>query len=229
MRWGLGDVVLVWFAGVVAATFLGGAFLAARGAHHQQDAWDLVVTAVIQYGTWVLVAWWASRRKGIGTLGADFGFRARASSGVWVLVGIGMQLVATVALSPVEHLLSPHRVPQEVVRVLRRSSGPSLGLAVLTVAILAPVVEELLFRGMLQRSLQRRMSTGWAVATTAAVFACAHLVDPGAASVLPALFAVGVLSGWRAVVTGDLSDSIGIHLGFNLLPALATLSALVRF
>jgi len=54
----------------------------------------------------------------------------------------------------------------------------------------------------------------------ALVFALAHpLLDPhiGTLAVVPALFALGAISGIAAVVYGDLSVSIPMHIGFNLL------------
>jgi membrane protease YdiL (CAAX protease family) len=57
-------------------------------------------------------------------------------------------------------------------------------------------------------------------------FALLHLVDPSIGTVvaLPALATVGVVSGVLAVRTGDLSRSILLHAGFNLVTVLAELS-----
>jgi membrane protease YdiL (CAAX protease family) len=87
------------------------------------------------------------------------------------------------------------------------------------VVIVAPLVEELLFRGLLLRSLARRTSTVAAVVISAAAFAAVHLLDPSAAPALAPLLLVGLVAAIRTVRTGDLSQAILLHGGFNLLSA----------
>jgi len=55
-------------------------------------------------------------------------------------------------------------------------------------------------------------------------FAVVHLLDPSAAPLLAPLALVGVLSGILAVRSGDLSRSILLHAGFNLLSAILLLT-----
>jgi membrane protease YdiL (CAAX protease family) len=88
------------------------------------------------------------------------------------------------------------------------------------VVLLAPIAEELLFRGALLRSLQRRTTTGMAVFVSALIFAVIHLVDPDTNYYVPAFLLLGLVGGWRAVVTGDLTKSIFLHAGFNLVASL---------
>jgi membrane protease YdiL (CAAX protease family) len=72
----------------------------------------------------------------------------------------------------------------------------------------------------------RRVPATTAVGISAVSFALLHLVDPSIGTVvaLPALATVGVVSGVLAVRTGDLSRSILLHAGFNLVTVLAELS-----
>jgi len=66
-----------------------------------------------------------------------------------------------------------------------------------------------------------------AVSVSALVFALAHpALDPhwGTFALVPALFALGAVSGAVAVRKGNLSASIMLHVGFNLL---TTVSALI--
>jgi membrane protease YdiL (CAAX protease family) len=100
-------------------------------------------------------------------------------------------------------------------------------LAVLAVfaVLIAPVCEELLFRGLLLRALQRRFSPVIAVSVSALAFALVHpALDPawGSFVVIPALFGLGALAGVAAVRRGDLSVSIMLHVGFNFLTIFAT-------
>ena len=69
-------------------------------------------------------------------------------------------------------------------------------------------------------------ATEWAVIVQALGFALAHpMLSPtlGDLAVVPALFLFGAVSGVLAVRSGDVSRSIVLHVGFNLL---ATLFAL---
>ena len=111
---------------------------------------------------------------------------------------------------------------QSVVEELRDASGAKLAVLLVTAGLLAPVFEEILFRGLLLRSLRRRFTPELAIAIQALVFAAAHLVDPslGTLAVVPALYALGVISGIAAVRVGDLSVSIPLHVGFNLVTLL---------
>jgi len=104
---------------------------------------------------------------------------------------------------------------------LDTAHGVKLAVIALTAVVVAPVVEELFFRGLLLRALQRRFSAPAAVAISGATFGAVHLLDPGAYVILPALVALGMLSGVFAVRTGNLSRSILLHAGFNLLAVAA--------
>ena len=91
---------------------------------------------------------------------------------------------------------------QDVVEQFERARGPSLVLFAVLVVTVAPVAEELLFRGALLRALQRRMSPAWAAFVSALAFAAVHpLSSPTIGSVIavPALFALGLVSAAAAI------------------------------
>jgi membrane protease YdiL (CAAX protease family) len=136
------------------------------------------------------------------------------------LLEVGLALT----LLPLQHLAGGKT--QEVVNELHNASGAKLVVLAVGAGMIAPVVEELLFRGLLLRALLRRMPATPAVGISAASFALLHLVDPSIGTVvaLPALATVGVVSGVLAVRTGDLSRSILLHAGFNLVTVIAELS-----
>ena len=88
---------------------------------------------------------------------------------------------------------------------------------------MAPVAEELLFRGVLLSRLRRGLGPATSVAISAALFSCIHLIDPDAAFVVPGLFIIGLVLGWQALRTGRIGLSIMTHAGVNLLAAIALL------
>lgn len=87
-------------------------------------------------------------------------------------------------------------------------------LNLVTALVLAPVVEELVFRGLFLSSLRKRFSDWTAVATTSIVFGIVHVHDPLG----------GVVFGWvcavLAIKRGNLLWPIAVHSGFNALVAL---------
>jgi membrane protease YdiL (CAAX protease family) len=140
-----------------------------------------------------------------------------------VFAGIGVFLVATVMILPLVHLANAH---QQVVDDLDNAGGAKLAVFAVVAVVIAPVCEELLFRGLLLQSLRRRMSPEWAVIVQALVFALAHpMLSPtvGDVAVVPALYLLGAISGVIAARRGDLSASIMLHVGFNLLTTLFAL------
>ena len=85
-------------------------------------------------------------------------------------------------------------------------------LLVLIVVIGAPLVEELFFRGLFLRALQKRGLPDWAaVVGSAAVFGAVHfqLLQ------FVGLFAIGLVLAVMAVRTGRLGMSIATHMAFN--------------
>jgi membrane protease YdiL (CAAX protease family) len=111
-----------------------------------------------------------------------------------------------------------------VVRQFERASGAELVVFVIGVLIVAPLGEELLFRGALLRALMRKTSPAVAVMASAMLFALAHLSDIGTGYYLPAFFGLGAVSGWLALRTGRIGPSILLHAGFNLLATINVIS-----
>jgi membrane protease YdiL (CAAX protease family) len=220
LRWGLGDVVWVWFAGLVAATAAAAIATGVRGraGAGDIDGIDLVVGLLAQNVAILVGLVVVSRLKGRGTLRDDFGLVVRARDWPWLAVGVLLQ-VASFGMLALLDAVGGELDQQQAVETLERSGGPEVVVLVLVVALLAPVVEELLFRGLLLRSLARRTTAVAAVAISAAVFALVHLLDPSTLPVMAPLLLVGVVAGFRSVRTGDLSQAILIHGGFNLLSA----------
>lgn len=90
------------------------------------------------------------------------------------------------------------------------------GIIVFTVLI-GPILEELIFRGLVQTWLLEvlgRNARGAVVCTAAVVFSVVHV---GAVSwhALPGLFVLGLVLGWLYERTGSLMPSILVHIGFN--------------
>jgi membrane protease YdiL (CAAX protease family) len=229
VRWGLGDFVWVYFAGLVLSAIVGSIAFAITGdSSDHPSALTYAMNAAGLYLGWGLGLVYCSRRKGRGTLAADFGLVVKAKH-LWALfAGIGLLVVGAALVYPLRAITDYQ--DQKVVDDLRNAHGVKLVVLWVIAGLLAPVFEELMFRGLLLRSLRRRLEPVWAIGISALVFACIHVVGDaslGVVSLIPALFLLGIVSGIAAVRVGDLSVSIPLHMGFNLV-TLASAVVLLR-
>jgi len=88
-----------------------------------------------------------------------------------------------------------------------------LVFGLLSACIAAPLVEEIMFRGILLRGLERTMGFGLAVIASSIPFAVSHFYDPyGLLSCL--LFGIAAAVVYRA--TGSLRTAIALHVLYNL-------------
>ncbi len=174
-----------------------------------------------------IIAWLAmvARRKGTGSLRSDFGLTLRRPVAAWFadvpwfFAGVGLQLAALAPIALLNEIYG-HTAQQDVVKTADHASGWQVPVLALTIVLLAPLTEELLFRGALLRSLLRKVSPTVAVLLSAVVFGLVHaLGDPSVGTVIamPAIILLGIVSGYQAAQTGNLSRSILLHVGFNAL------------
>jgi len=109
------------------------------------------------------------------------------------------------------------------VQALAAGGMQSYGLAatLLLVAGLAPVVEELVFRGLLLGGVLRHISFGWSNVFQATAFAVGHADPPR----FLFYFVMGLSAGWLVRRTGSLGPAIALHALNNALACLLLTSA----
>jgi len=178
-----------------------------------------------QSGSSFLMVWVLSKRRGSGSLAADVGLIVRGRHWWGIPAGMGVQVAISLVTLPLILWLFPDGPPQQgVAEIAGQSKTVVDQLAVfIAVAVAAPIVEEVIFRGMLLSVLARKMPAWAAIVVSAAVFGAVHLFDPNAIAVVPGLFLVGVVLAWAAIRTGDLSLPIALHSGINLFAAIGIL------
>ncbi len=178
----------------------------------------LVHGPVVGYVLWRCLA----RSGGIGALGIwprrpvrDVMIASLALAAV-LPMALGLGIIVTVTAERFFDLPSPH-VGHEMLDVLARPQLWWVTVGLLGSAlVLAPILEELVFRGLAQTALLGSFgsSAHWSVTlVAAAVFALMHIGQPW--QVLPSLFLLGVALGWLYERTGSLLPSIFVHAGFN--------------
>ncbi len=223
MRWGIGDFVGIYFAGIVASVVgVSVGFALTGDTSDHTGAITTALSTLAQFGTWFGCVVFIARSKGFGVR-HDFGLTVQIRDWWAPFAGLGLFLIGTVMIEPLVRIVNQH---QAVVDDLDKAGGAKLAVFAVVAALVAPVCEELLFRGLLLRALRRRMSPTAAVIVQALAFALAHpMLSPtlGDFAVVPALFMLGAVSGIVATRKGDLSASIMMHIGFNLVTTLLAL------
>ncbi len=170
----------------------------------------LVALALLQLPVWatqlgtVVVATVGRGRSLRRDLGVDLRW---ADVAVGVACGIGAQLlVAVVYLAVGVDGDGPAR------QLTSKGAGLAglVGMLVL-LAVVAPVVEELLFRGLLQGGLAARLHPVLALGITATIFAAVHFQPVQ----FPGLVIAGLVFGGLALRSGRLGPAIVAHMAFN--------------
>lgn len=204
---------------LVALTVGGNFAVTAMSANREAlaGALGLVILALGVVG-YPVAAVLASRRWGSGRVGIDLGARFRAIDlaiapgaavtcfGVVVACGVAFQALGVPQTSNLEDFEG-------------HLSGPVLVFLVVLSGLLAPITEELLFRGVLLRSLATRWGPGTAVVAQGIVFGAAHLLLDGGwgnVGLVVPLAGVGIVLGFVARATGRLGPTMLAHSLYNL-------------
>lgn len=101
---------------------------------------------------------------------------------------------------------------------LRSADGFMIALGAAIIAVLAPVAEEVFFRGYMQTRLRRRWGPTWAIGITALAFGVLH-ADPVHT---PFAIAMGVAFGYVAERSGSIRPAIAGHIFNNMIAVIAT-------
>jgi len=217
VRWTAADAVTVVLGTqLLSLLWAGGGVALAYGSGGGPDPLPVEALFLLNIGLWVgygLGPVLVVSRKGT-SLRSDLGARlARFDVPAGLMAGVAAQAALMPALYwPIRRLIDGD--PSASARDLVGSAQGPFQVLVLVVAtaVLAPLTEELFYRGLFLRGLQRRFGPVAAAVVSSAVFAAVHL-DALAA---PGLFVFGLLSAALALATGRLGPSWAFHVGFNL-------------
>ncbi|KAJ4711326.1 CAAX amino terminal protease [Melia azedarach] len=136
---------------------------------------------------------------------------------LWAGIGLGGAVMAVAATGAATAIFNDGRPPERetdaLVRLLPLIGSSSISTACLVgiTGVLAPLLEENVFRGFFMVSLTKWVPTPIAVIISAAVFALAHLT-PGE---FPQLFVLGTALGFSYAQTRNLLTPITIHAFWN--------------
>ena len=165
----------------------------------------------------LLAIGYLSVTRGTGSWTRDFGLCLRLRESWGLVGGLGLQACALILIAGLLSLLPEAPKPdQDVVGAVQAARSLEVSLAFIGTVILAPFVEEILYRGILLSVLFRMMNRHAAILISAAGFATAHLFDVDVLPLLAGLFLVGVGLGYGALRSKSLSLPIFLHVGVNL-------------
>lgn len=219
------DALVVFIGGQIGGIVLGSVGYALSGDEvGDAGALTLAFAFAGQFIAYGLLVWLYTRYRATGSLRSDLGFEVHVRDWWAVPLGTASAIALGLLVLPLRELVDEN---QSVVDDLLDASGAELAVLAIAAGILAPVFEELVFRGLLLSALRPLMRASWAIGVSALAFGAVHFLGGnalGTLAVLPALVGIGLISGYLAVRSGNLSQSILLHVGFNLLAVVGALS-----
>jgi len=210
LAWYFGNALLPW---------------AAVQAIGNADLWQKVflgqlVSSIGSLGTVVIILFiakfdFARGLKGLGlrlqTIPKDLGLGFLTLLGTWplVLAAMSLTILVTRQFYGRQYRIPPH----EALKLITESPALALQVLLVIVAVLvAPVIEEMLFRGLFQTTIRSYLRRPWpAIALTSLLFASIH-TD---VSHWPSLFMLALGLGYAYEKSGSLLRPIFMHAMFN--------------
>ncbi len=138
--------------------------------------------------------------------------------GAGVLGFLVLRLVTLLAAPLLPELGSDDHPQRELTESLRLlTTEQNIWITVVVAALFAPLVEEILFRGVLLTGLARHLSFGWANFIQAGLFAALHL----SATLFPLFVLMGLMGGEMVRRSGGLLAPYAMHALNNASAVLA--------
>lgn len=130
-----------------------------------------------------------------------------------VAIGISVNIATVFALSIIP-------IPQTILDQYNKLIGESIvtdnfWLTFFTTALLVPLTEEIIFRGMSFNALRRSMRLTLAIVIQTLIFACAHMLPLQVAYVMPASLVLGLVYVWCDSIVAPVL----LHVAYNGLSA----------
>jgi membrane protease YdiL (CAAX protease family) len=152
-----------------------------------------------------------------------FGFPIEWKYAWGLATGVPLLIVVTIILLPLSAQLteSNNLVTNSLEDIDNIVEVVAAGLGII---IIIPIMEELIFRGLLQPALRRRLGAVGSVLGSALIFGIVHAlnIDPGStqmglevAATVGGIFILALFLGWAREHTGAIGLPIFIHAGWN--------------
>jgi membrane protease YdiL (CAAX protease family) len=218
----LGPAFATWFVGWVVGMFIvASAILLAFGVDGDDYTIpQLAVATVASWAVFLVALGYTSQRYGSGELLGDFRSHYALAFRPIDLLGVPAGVIGQIAVVPMVYVplraiwpdtFSTSELEERARELADKADGWTVVLLVLVVAVGAPIVEELVYRGLLQRSIAGVIGAAPGLVVASIWFA---LVHPSPIE-YPGLFCAGLLFGAGLLLTGRIGPSIVTHAAFN--------------
>jgi len=215
----LGSIAMGFAVSTLALIVMIFAVVLATGHAPSMNAGHPVVAAaeVVFYVAAGCFAWWGLRACGRQPFRKLTGRDGRA-----ILIGIAMLFIARIGMAA--QLMLTHQTKHvqagfehfDVTSKTPAITTIAVSLAVLSLVVVAPVVEEMVFRGLLFGALAGRLGVLGSAVITALLFGAVH----GDPVLFPSLAAIGFIGALAYAATGNLWVSIILHASSNAIGAI---------
>jgi len=170
---------------------------------------------VIAEGASLLILW-AILKRYKATF-KTLGFNRPKLRFIWyIIVGFGVYLIGLDILTSLAKRVDQSlNLNQQQAVGFQSATGPELILVVISLVILPPIVEELLFRGFLYSGLRKVMPAIWAGLFTSILFAIPHLFESASGGLLWVAgidtFTLSLVLVYLREKTNSIWPCIGLH------------------
>lgn len=211
--------VFAWLVAWIVGQLVALTIVAVAGYSDVNDApiWLLFVSQLVVWAMFLLAMVLASRQAGSGRFIPDYQVRLKPLDVLGVPMGVLTQLVVVpLVYLPLERIwegtFTDEKLSENAKELVDRASGSSMVLLVLMVCVGAPIIEELVYRGLLMGSFAARFNHTPALVASAVLFSLIHLRPVE----YPGLFVVGMVCGAAMLLTGRIGSAVACHVGFNV-------------
>jgi len=209
-----------WLVGWLGGNLAGSVVLSASGMADRdaadRPAWVAVASALALWIPQIIALVVVSQRFASGNPLADYALKFRAIDLVGIPVGVLSQLVVLRLLYwPLQSgwpgVFSNKHLEKNAKDLYDTAHGVWLVLLIVALVVGAPLVEELVYRGLLLGAARRRVNDVIALIGVAAFFALIHFRPVE----YPGLFAFGLILGVCVLATDRIGMGIVAHMAFN--------------
>lgn len=215
-----GETLSYWMAAFVGGNIASSLVLMFTGHARSSTAdiptWTFALSACAMWVVSLAVV----RRFVVGRLGSTFrgglALELRRTDAWGIVLGIASQLVLVNVVNwPLSRLFPDtfnfDNISRRAQDLADASRGGWVVILIAIVVVAAPIVEEIIYRGMVQPGLVSQWGARTGTIVTAVLFAAIHFVPVE----FPGLLAFALVLGWTRHRTGRLGLPIVTHMAFN--------------
>ncbi len=217
---GAREVLTYWLGAFVLANIASIAVVSALGSQYESGdnlpTWLIALSAIAMWAMWVALTGRylrVSLRRIWSTVKAPFRLRDVV---VGIPLGVASQLILVNAVTwPLSKLFpdsfSFDEVSKRASDLADNAKGFWIFVLIFVVVIGAPIIEEMVYRGVLQPGLVAAWGSRAGLWFTAILFAAIHFQPIE----FPGLLAFALVLGWARLSTDRLGLSVVTHMAFN--------------